>query len=360
MAATNDLLASRVRDALELSLRSGISFEKAPSGFDEALEQACSVRESVPNTFLQAGVAVWFAYFVAIERTHHEITQLHPPIIQEIANGLSTIEPHGSFGTLFQHLFHTSRRASSRSAHLRSAGVPVPVPTDELSRRPSKRPRNDTFNSMTGSANFTDVIETTDQLQPEAIADSDLGQGHHTTDSYLTSLAGDPTRVSEMSWPLAKNLPTVFSHYICHHIIKKNNKAAVRLLFPPNASKCCMYLDIATNQVQYMAKELFNVKIDIIGNQRFISTENGTSIKIEGAVKLRRTNPTFVEKVFGTCITLALSTSMPRLQEIALGEPLTGCVRMDIAGDASIPCSFKVKANVEQLSVIATHLWWTN
>ncbi|KAI0388281.1 hypothetical protein F5Y17DRAFT_453422 [Xylariaceae sp. FL0594] len=113
------------------------------------------------------------------------------------------------------------------------------------------------------------------------MADGDLRQGHYPT---LTSLVEDTTGVNEMLWPLDKNLPTVFSHYI----IKKNNKAAVRLLFPPNASKCCMYLEIATDQVQHMAKELFDVKIDTTGNQRFVSTKSGASIKIEGAIKLRR------------------------------------------------------------------------
>lgn len=163
----------------------------------------------------------------------------------------------------------------------------------------------------------------------------------------------------QTAWPHAKALPAVFPPDLCYRLYKnKDNQAAIMVSFPRDTSKTCLYLYVRGDQVQDMAKELYNIRIDAVNNQRYIIHDNGgASQKIQGSVRFSRMRPDIVEKIFGSYSSFGISNSMRRCEEIARGEPLTDCVHMKISDRADAPARFKLILSADQLSVIKNYLW---
>ncbi|KEY75300.1 hypothetical protein S7711_08636 [Stachybotrys chartarum IBT 7711] len=318
------------------------SSDKAPSGFDRALE-SLSTPDPISRAFLDAGVQVWYAYFVASD--HIDAANLSPLDLQRVIAEVSKIEAHESVTRRIQCIFFRSDRAPKRRRILASNHVELPAPPTSPSPEPSpaKRPRVECEqHSPRHSTTGPDLhFANTDTMTLEDISDTPHGRqvsqlAAHPVDSKLPIFKINPD--FEFAWPKAKNLPFVFPHYMCTTIDKRGDEASIMLSFPSHPALCRLVLDISATEVQHIAKELFGVHIREESGRRCAVFENGATMDINNSGTLKEGTAMPLDRLFGEMVG-------------------TACLSMEIWAATDLPARLTFMVDAEKLFLVHSQLW---
>lgn len=118
------LATSNMADALALLSRQSSAYlttpprrkDKAPNSFDTQLKATCEATTTdLRVSLLESEFQAWYAYFVANPQIRQAVAALSPAQLQDVTSQLCNIEPHQDVKECYQHLFHESDRADSRS-----------------------------------------------------------------------------------------------------------------------------------------------------------------------------------------------------------------------------------------------------
>lgn len=144
------------------------------------------------------------------------------------------------------------------------------------------------------------------------------------------------------SWPEARYLPHVFPSYLCKSLVKKSYKASVQAYFAPIPDECSLNLELSATQVSYVAKELFDIHIDVQENRRYLTIDPGVKMDIDGTMTFRGASPIAIAKLFGATVNISLQSSSKFVEEVNLGEDRTSCISMAVERDATRPSIIKL------------------
>lgn len=126
---------------------------------------------------------------------------------------------------------------------------------------------------------------------------------------------------------------------MCAAVFKKNDRAAITMLFP-NLSVgpvvCLMSLAIYPNKVEYLALELFGVHIESEAGLRYIVLENGGRLNPSPEIVLQGAREDSIMRLFGVRLTRAIMNSPTRKEELRQGISLTRCVSMTVNTNSNI------------------------
>ncbi|KAK2036763.1 hypothetical protein LZ31DRAFT_560918 [Colletotrichum somersetense] len=353
--------------ALACSLNTACNPARAPDLFDEKLEIA--VRESdssFPRILLRAGFQVWFAYLVSQQRDANGLHLLPPTDLEVVTGAIARIHPHDTVRGLFSHLFHgTNPKRKKRRSLLESINVNVPEESTSADERPSKRART-SIQDLAIHPSGGPMVNT-DPSQRSATDTSNTehgGQGGAASDfhSIYGSIGFDFDSRSQLAWPSASYLWMVFPVYLASVIVKTENKAAwLRASFPGDFTKCELEFFISASAIQHIAKELFDLHIDIRDQQRGILLDNDVFVKVDGSLTLTGSPLGKVEKLLGVQATQAYQISPSRSEELNNGQAMkTNCLSMQLWPEIDCPSRLRLKVEVGKLTSITGQLWPTS
>lgn len=191
---------------------------------------------------------------------------------------------------------------------------------------------------------------STDNEYPAgAKSDDDARQN---TASPAVSTSGTPTN-NMQGGPTEKHLvlekaslrgiAEVFDNYICDAISKvtiQNNekpcKAAVTMNFPPRGLvDCLMSLDVHQSKVGYLAMALFKVRVESVGQVRYVGLKDGVRLTPNPEITLKGVMDEAIIDVFGSEIHGAITTCRMREKEVEEGNNVTECVSMILTSKPS-------------------------
>ncbi|KAM4064264.1 hypothetical protein HRG_012655 [Hirsutella rhossiliensis] len=289
-------LASTVIEALRQCLTEEQTTDKAPPGFDRALE-ALSPSDHTSRAFLDAGFGVWYAYFLATERNQFlkdSAAQLSPSNLRHVVAEVS----RNAFTTSSFVLTVALNVASNYPLHRRHR---PPIQIHVLPNQQSLSREPDSTETYRSQFMNTDVM-----TQEDEGSDSHPGRGRAQPDTVLASqnkacewMAFDIDSRYQHAWPKAKNLPFVFSHYICTAVTKRTDEASVMLSFPSDPTDCRLVFDISAKEVQYVAKEVFDIHIREENGRRRVVSEKGATMDINSSITLRGGIAVALDSIFG-------------------------------------------------------------
>lgn len=144
---------------------------------------------------------------------------------------------------------------------------------------------------------------------------------------------------------------------MCTAIVKTGGRSAIQLCFPPDIRLCCLTLDVIPAEVHYIAKELFGVHVRERNKQRFVYTENGSAMEINGCLRLRMRVGTEISRLFGDQIGLSFFHSLLYLKELEAGETFSMALSMDVWAAEDAPARFIIMADPVRLSETRHRLW---
>ena len=136
-----------------------------------------------------------------------------------------------------------------------------------------------------------------------------------------------------VSDPLTAHLKDIFRPYMCAAVCKKNDRAAVTMLFPKlsvGPVVCLMSLAIYPNKVEYLALELFGVHVESEAGLRYIVRENRGRLNPSPEIVLQGAREDSIMRLFGPRLTQAIMNSPTRKEELRQGISLTRCVSMTV------------------------------
>ncbi|KJZ68995.1 hypothetical protein HIM_11611 [Hirsutella minnesotensis 3608] len=369
-------LTSTVVEALRQCLTEEQTTDKAPPGFDRALE-ALSPSDHTSRAFLDAGFGVWYAYFLATERNQYlrsSVIQLSPSNLQRVVTEVSRSNTHDSVKRRIHNIIFRSDRSAKRCKLLRLNNVELPHPLEASSSdtdpRHTQRSRRDCERqSLSQEPSSTDPCHL-HFMSAEAISQEDesseahSGTGRVEQHTALASqnntrewIAFDIDSRYQHAWPKAKNLPFVFPHYMCTAITKRADEASVMLSFPLDPTNCQLVFDISANEVQYVAKEVFDVHIRQVSGRRCAVSEKGATMDINGSITLRGGSAVAVDSLFGHMVGEAFRHSPRRLNELSIGAMLSECLSMEIWGGVDHPSRLGLVVDAENLALLYQQLW---
>ncbi|KAM4058264.1 hypothetical protein HRG_014601 [Hirsutella rhossiliensis] len=261
-----------------------------------------SSRGSFPSdhtsrAFLDAGFGVWYAYFLATERNQFlkdSAAQLSPSNLRHVVAEVS----RNAFTTSSFVLTVALNVASNYPLHRRHR---PPIQIHVLPNQQSLSREPDSTETYRSQFMNTDVM-----TQEDEGSDSNPGRGRAQPDTVLASqnkacewMAFDIDSRYQHAWPKAKNLPFVFSHYICTAVTKRTDEASVMLSFPSDPTDCRLVFDISAKEVQYVAKEVFDIHIREENGRRRVVSEKGATMDINSSITLRGGIAVALDSIFG-------------------------------------------------------------
>ena len=165
------------------------------------------------------------------------------------------------------------------------------------------------------------------------------------------------TAGGQQVWAISRNLPSVFTHYMCTAILKIGGMAAIKISFPTDPAKSCIVFDISATEVHHIAKELFGVHINNGHKRRRLIFRDGRTLDMYTGGKFRGGEPSGIDEIIGTTIGTAFRTCQPRIEELSNGELLSNSMSIRIWSGLDSPARIKIRAEPEQLWQIGQALW---
>ena len=159
------------------------------------------------------------------------------------------------------------------------------------------------------------------------------------------------------TWPVSRNLPSVFENYMCTAILKIGGSAAVKLSYPADPAKSCIIFDISATEVNHVAKELFGLHIKDGPKRRRLIDRDGRTFDIYAGGKFRGGNSSKIDEFIGTAIGTAFRASQPRAEELSNGEIVSNSMSIWIWGRLGSPARVKIRGEPVQLWQIGEALW---
>ncbi|KAL9114741.1 MAG: hypothetical protein Q9227_001420 [Pyrenula ochraceoflavens] len=312
-ADTEDLLGA-VHTIFSRHLKGRWTRERTPYGFDKALENAQSAAEdTTQRVFLDTKFQCWLAYFLATTgqgrhysgqaaeaETISAFNKLPVSVRRDFAHGLADVVPDPS----------------------------VEEALAELSARPQARLKRRRIMINSSSLQQTEI------LSPTVVPDSSRQEGMMNGESATLDINEYQDCVSD---PPIAHLADVFRPYMCAAVVKRNDRAAITMIFPNfrvGPVVCLMSLAIYPNKVEYLALELFGVHIESEAGLRYIFLENGGRINPSPDIVLQGAREESILRLLGPQLTHAIMSSPTRKEEMRQGISLTRCLSMTVNAKA--------------------------
>lgn len=218
--------------------------------------------------------------------------------------------------------------------------------------------RDRTLPPVTGMSTMIDrpqSIDRIDELAP--LRDHTQGRRRSTReDDHQLAMPVAPVDIAVV-WesPDARNIPRLFPPRTYPSIVKSDRVASIRAIFTNAPSNCSLAIDFYPAITLHLAKELFNVSIEIEDERLLVRSESGGTMLFEMLI-LRGADRQATEKILGKVFT-TVSASIRYEQEIERGEPLTHLITMELKSSAREPSCLKVQSDEKTISTMATQLW---
>jgi hypothetical protein len=152
----------------------------------------------------------------------------------------------------------------------------------------------------------------------------------------------------------------VFDEYMCGAIRRDtvqsdgitSSKAAVTMDFPRRGLvDCLMSLVVHESKVGYLAMVLFKVRVEAVGQVRYVSLKEGVRLTPNPEITLKGVWDEAIIDVFGPEIHKAIATCRMREKESEEGNRVTECVSMILTSNPSdgaiINLSFGLEGGVQ-------------
>ncbi|KAK1466166.1 hypothetical protein CABS01_16805 [Colletotrichum abscissum] len=320
---------------------------RAPRYFDATLDQ----RDRVSRAFLQAGDREWFLYqLVTLEHIPiaEKLDELPDEELLLVVAQIRNIHEHPTIIALRRHVLEASYRAGDRQKRLRATRgciTDVNASTSKRLRHCSPQRTTPIQLSTVESENFSALSAVPMPFE--------AGQ-----DVTNLSQSGNPARPDYES-PEARNLPFMFSHYLCDAILKTGSKASIRLFFPSDPKLSHMVIEIMAREAARIAEKLFRVHIREEDNKRTIVMEHGPIIEIIGHTRLKRVDTRAVKQMMGDRIYSGIQNSQQREKELMEGKMFSDCLSMMVGESAASSCHLTIQMDALALSRIHVDLWST-
>jgi len=137
--------------------------------------------------------------------------------------------------------------------------------------------------------------------------------------------------------PPPQNLGQVFDRHMSSMIERvlvmtdsgPSNRAAVTMVFPSWASvDCVMSFEVDARRIAQLAMALFNVRVEIVENIRYIDMRGGVRLQPHSGIRLQGVLEDAIIEIFGPEIHGAIKACRMREVEVEAGNPATDCVSM--------------------------------
>jgi hypothetical protein len=141
-----------------------------------------------------------------------------------------------------------------------------------------------------------------------------------------------------------QGIAAVFDEYMCSAIRRDtvqsgaitSSMAAVTMDFPPwGLVDCLMSLEVHQSEVGYLAMALFKVRVESVGQVRYVSLKEGVRLTPNPEITLKGVLDEAIIDVFGSEIHGAIRTCRMRKKELEEGNRVTECVSMILTSSPS-------------------------
>lgn len=113
-------------------------------------------------------------------------------------------------------------------------------------------------------------------------------------------------------------------------------KAAVTMDFPRRGLvDCLISLGVYQSKVEYLAMTLFRVRVESVGQVRYVSFKGGVRLIPNPEITLKGVLDKAIIDVFGSEIHRAITTCRIREKELEQGNRVTECVSMILTNNPS-------------------------
>lgn len=161
-----------------------------------------------------------------------------------------------------------------------------------------------------------------------------------------------------------QNLGRIFDRYMCSAIerVKRESdgvtSAAVTMVFPSWALlDCFMSLSVDASNVEYLAMALLNVRVEAVGNVRYVSIGGGVRVKPSPKLVLRGVLDGPIVNIFGSEIHEAITACVLRGNELEAGNNATECVSMTFSNDPTEGATIDLALGLEKGTQIRKQLF---
>ncbi|KNB18262.1 hypothetical protein FOXG_15971 [Fusarium oxysporum f. sp. lycopersici 4287] len=158
-------------------------------------------------------------------------------------------------------------------------------------------------------------------------------------------------------WPDARRIPSVFFPELGDMIARNGHKASIFALFPPDAAKCRLLLNIEAAKVSPLVMRLYGIQIVEIEEQRAFALPGGVNAIISGSAQFTNTKLSLWDELFGDLIIQGVRNSRGYLDEVARGIMLSECVSMEVPSATDHPAKITITINEFALNDVITRLW---
>jgi hypothetical protein len=134
--------------------------------------------------------------------------------------------------------------------------------------------------------------------------------------------------------PAVEHVARLFPQYMCKAIRKNGGRASIKVnfLYASSQLTCITSLAIRSNNVAFIAMELFGIHLETEDGVRCIVLPNGANI-VPGPDLLRGAQPGGVNTLLGSEISRLIAESPMRQEEVSQGILATNCVTMQVSGN---------------------------
>lgn len=151
------------------------------------------------------------------------------------------------------------------------------------------------------------------------------------TDNFGQEQHQDLQQAASPAW---ERVAKIFPQYMCLAIEQNGEGAAIATNFFYNNDNdlrlATVRLEIRSNRVQYIAREMFGIHLETQNGLRYIVFPGGASV-VPGPDIFRGAQPEAVNTLLGPIIDRLIAASPVRLQEVRRGVFATHCVTMIVS-----------------------------
>lgn len=154
--------------------------------------------------------------------------------------------------------------------------------------------------------------------------------------------------------PFASHLACIFPPMMLSSIVKREDRAEIEVIHTESPEQSWLRLSIYPHRVPYLAKELFDVDVDVKDTLIHLRLDSGAKAKV---LELDGARHETLEKCFGRQVAAAIRSTRKFSTEKRQGEVVTKCVSLKIEKDPCFSCSFSLMLDRGSLSAIVAEIW---
>lgn len=165
-----------------------------------------------------------------------------------------------------------------------------------------------------------------------------------------------PANHTPWRFPPPSVIPLVFPRRLALAIVMTDQGASVRAVFSQSPrQKSYLELDILSDKVPFLARELFGACIEISKEQLCLRLENGSIVSFE-TMKFLLAERDPAAKIFGIPY-VSICQDGNYVEEYERGAPLTSMISFEVKRSVHDHSCLRVEAGAETISSIARQIW---